>query len=152
MGILRNIRRAMHPARAIKSDIKRSVKRAVVPKPIRKLEAQTFKIAHPIEAMESAAFRATDQAVTSALTGKGGRKRQATKTTRSPVTTVTTGGTRAYVVVKEAFAPSVSLGVADLVEQTGYAESTIRASLAYLVKDGYLVSFGRATDRRWTRP
>lgn len=74
MGILRKIRRAMHPVRSVKSDIRRSVRRTVVPKPIRELEHGVFNVAHPIEAAESAAFSALDRAVTPKKSPKPQRK------------------------------------------------------------------------------
>ncbi len=74
--IPRSIRHAMHPVRTTKH----KVKRALTPRPIRKLKRTAFKVAHPIEATESAIEH---KAVDAVLGKPGSRKRKRKRRARA---------------------------------------------------------------------
>lgn len=60
MGLLTTALRILHPVRTAK----RSVKRAVVPRSIRKAQSQVLSVTHPIEHLEYKAIGSIDRAIT----------------------------------------------------------------------------------------
>ncbi len=60
MGILRSLLSILHPVRTAK----RKVKRAVIPRPIRRVQRAKNQVLHPVSSAKGRAIGAVDRAIT----------------------------------------------------------------------------------------